>query len=152
MSVLLDLADALADSLAEASWSTMADPVTVYRENWPRVDVEDLQEPTISVVPAAIESTRIGRRSMQHDYQLFVYVARHAPADADADEMLVFAEEVIEQIEEHAWATVAPAVSWPEGITTPQEVTIELNPGEALRERNVWRQAITVVYRSLRSY
>ena len=152
MSVLLDLADALADCLDAVNWSATADGVFVERRNWPRVDVDELGNPHVSVVPGGIEATRLGRRSQQHDCQIFLYVGRRTPTDALADEMLDLAEEIVTTIEKHDWATIAPAVTWPTGATSPQSVQIEINPGEALQERNVWRAAITVTYRMPRSY
>jgi hypothetical protein len=36
-------------------------------------------------------------------------------------------------------------------VTSPQTVTIDLNPDDALSERNVWRAAIVATYRVLES-
>jgi len=151
-SKLLDLCDALADSLREVDWVSTTDPVYVERRNWPRVDVEDLQTPHVAVVAGGIEVTRLARSAHQHDHQLYVYLGRYVPQDADADMMLDLAEELVEVIEEHGWSTIAPAVTWPSGVTSPQAVLYELNPGEALQERNVWRAVLTVTYRLSRSY
>jgi hypothetical protein len=43
-------------------------------------------------------------------------------------------------------------VTWPTGVTSPQTIVVEKNPGEALAERNVWRAGIVVTYRVPRSY
>jgi hypothetical protein len=41
-------------------------------------------------------------------------------------------------------------VTWPSGVTTPVEVAIEVNPDDALHDRNVWRAVITATYRTFR--
>jgi hypothetical protein len=35
-------------------------------------------------------------------------------------------------------------------VTSPQAITIDINPDDALQERNVWRAVITVTYRTFR--
>ncbi len=51
-------------------------------------------------------------------------------------------------LEDHSWG----AVTWPTGVTSPQTIVVEKNPGEALAERNVWRAGIVVTYRVPRSH
>ena len=38
------------------------------------------------------------------------------------------------------------------GVTSPQTIVAEKNPGEALTERNVWRAGIVVTFRVPRSH
>ena len=151
-SALITIADALAESLADYLWTSIAETPTVSRENWPRVDVDDLQDPTISVVPAGFDSTRLARTAHQRDHQVFVFVGRHAPDEATCDEMAEWVEEIVDRIEDHDWATNTPGVTWPADVSSPQAIEVELNPGDALRERNVWRAAITVTYRATRAH
>jgi hypothetical protein len=58
--------------------------------------------------------------------------------------MLDLADEALLQVRSHDWGE---AVEFPEGVTSPITVTIELNPDDALSERNAWRAVITATYR-----
>jgi len=90
---------------------------------------------------------RVDRTHHQYDYQATVFVGRHTPSDELADEMLDLAEEVADVIRAHVWDE---AVEFPTGVTSPVEVAIEINPDEALSERNVWRAVVTATYRVFR--
>lgn len=143
-STLRDIADALAASLAAETFSSVADQPTVERKNWPAYDVDDLRAPVIAVTPGGAEATRIARPSVfEYDYAVTVFLGRHTPTEAGADAMLDMAEELLDLIRSHDWAE---EVEWPAGVTSPT-VEIEINPDEALQERNVWRAVITASYR-----
>jgi len=43
-------------------------------------------------------------------------------------------------------------VTWPAGVTSPQTIVVEKNPGDALQERNVWRAGIVVTFKVPRSH
>jgi hypothetical protein len=57
--------------------------------------------------------------------------------------MIDLADDVLLYIRAHDWA----GITWPTGVTKPQSVSIELNPDDALNDRNVWRAVISVTYR-----
>lgn len=154
MPTLIEIADALADSLAAVNWSEFAGAVTVQRVKWSTTPFtpEEMDGGTIAVAITGIEATRLARTAHQHDKQLAVFVARAVESDAEADEMTAWAEEIAETIEEHDWATYSPAVVWPAGVTSPQEVTVTINPDDGLTERNVWRAVIAVSYRFPRAH
>lgn len=143
MSKQAEIIAALVDSLQAVTWTATADAVTVESKNFPAYDIEDLGTPVICVTDGGIESERIARSAHHRDYTIEVYVARHTPEEADCDVMLDLLEEIIDALENHSWG----AVTWPTGISSPQTITVEKNPGEALEERNVWRAGIAVVYR-----
>lgn len=144
MSLLKDLADALAAGLTAYSWTTVAAQPAVYRLNWPSIDLEDMSDPVIVVTPGGDTIDRVSRDSHQHDYTVSVFVGRHTPTEAAADEMLELAEEVVDVILAHSWGEVQfPA-------TSPQAISIEINPDEALQDRNAWRAVISVTYRTHR--
>ena len=140
--MLKDLADALADGLADAEYSSVDTQPTVQRVNWPTYDVEDMADPVVAVTPGSDTIERVDRTRHQHDYTVNVFVGRHAPTDALADEMLELAEEVVDAILNHSWANF-PA-------TSPQAIEIVINPDDGLNDRNVWRAVITVTYRTFR--
>lgn len=144
MSLLKDLADALAAGLGAHAWTTVTAQPTVSRLNWPSIDLEDMSDPVIVVTPGGDAIERVSRQSHQHDYSVNVFVGRHTPTEAAADEMLELAEEVVDVILAHSWGELQfPA-------TSPQAIAIEVNPDEALQDRNAWRAVISVTYRTHR--
>jgi len=88
MSILKDIADALAEGLAGKSWQSVDATPAVQRVNWPTYAVEDMADPVIAVVPSGDDMQRVDRTRFQHDYQVNVFIGRHTPTDADADDML----------------------------------------------------------------
>lgn len=148
MSVQGDIAAALVTSLQAVTWTATADAVTVESKNYPQYDIEDLVNPVICITDGSIESERIARSSHMREYAVEVFLARHTPEEADCDVMQDLLEELLGYLEDHSWG----AVTWPAGVTSPQTIVVEKNPGEALAERNVWRAGIVVTYRVPRSH
>jgi hypothetical protein len=116
----------------------------VERKNWANVDVDAMASPRVFVIPGSADVTRISRQMMQVDYTVSVFVGRHVSTDADVDGMLDLADSVMLQVRAHSFGA---GVTWPAGVTSPQAVGIDLNPDDALTERNVWRAVITATYR-----
>lgn len=139
-SFLRGIADALALGLDGVSWSI--DTTTVERRNWASVDVEGMADPRVFVVPGNASMSRISRDSMQTDYTVTVFVGRHVTTDAQVDAMLDLADEVSLQVRAHSFA----GVTFPAGVSAPQTVTIDINPDDALTDRNVWRAVIVATY------
>ena len=148
MSVQGDICTALVTSLDAVVWTSTADAVLVETKNFPSYQIEDLADPVICITDGAVESERIARSSHMREYSVEIYLARHTPEEADCDEMLNLFEELLDKLEDHSWG----AVSWPTGVTSPQTIVAEENPGEALAERNVWRAGIVVTFRVPRSH
>lgn len=144
MSVLKDIADAVAAGLDAEEFNAVNVQPSVERKNWPTYDVEQLADPVIAVTPAGVELVRASRDSWQHDYAINVFVGRHTPTEAAADEMIELAEQIADVIRNHDWDQ---AVEFPTGVTSPMTVEVDLNPDDALTERNVWRAIITATYR-----
>ena len=148
MSVQADIITALVASLDAVTWTATAANVTVESKNYPQYDIEDLADPLICITDGSVESERIARSSHMRDYAVEIYLARHAPEEADCDLMLNLFEELLDKLEDHNY----PGVAWPTGVTSPQTIVAEKNPGEALAERNVWRAGIVVTFRVPRSH
>ena len=148
MSVQQDIVDALVSSLSAVTWTATADAVTVETKKFPSYDIEELGNPVICVTDGAIDSERLARSAHQRDYAVEVYLARHTPTEAACEVMLDLCEELLDKLEDHSWG----AVTWPTGVTSPQTITVEKNPDEALVERNVWRAGIVVTYRVPRAH
>jgi len=141
MSYLREIADALADSLATVTWTPGT--TAVYRRNWATFHVSDMATPVIVVTPGGAEVSRVARLTTQFDYSASVFIGRHVETDGEVDSMVDLADDVLRYIRAHDWS----GVTWPTGVGKPQTVSIELNPDDALNERNVWRAVIEVVYR-----
>jgi len=146
-STLREIADALADGLDAKTFTSVATQPAVERVNWPDYTIEEMVDPVIAVMPGTLTIERVNRTHHQYDYQATVFVGRHTPSDEMADDMLDLAEEIADAIRAHSWDQ---AVVWPSGVTTPVEVAIEVNPDDALHDRNVWRAVITATYRTFR--
>ena len=145
-STLRRLADALATGLQSVTWSIPE--ATVERKNWASIDVDAMSVPRVFVVPGNADVTRSSRLVMQVDYTVTVFVGRHVTTDAQVDAMLDLADSVMLYVRAHSFGS---SVTWPAGVTSPQTVSIDLNPDDALTERNVWRAVITATYRVFES-
>ena len=145
-STLRTIADRLASGLQSVTWSITS--TVVERKNWANLDVDAMSVPHVFVVPGNAEVTRISRLVMQVDYTVTVFVGRHVNNDAEVDGMLDLADSVMLQVRAHSFGS---SIIWPTGVTSPQNVSIELNPDDALTERNVWRAVITATYRVFES-
>jgi hypothetical protein len=141
-SVLRTIADSLATGLDSVTWEIPS--TTVERRNWVNIDVDAMSVPRVFVVPGNADVSRISRQVMQVDYTVTVFVGRHVTTDAEVDGMLDLADSVMLYVRAHSFGQ---AVTWPAGVTSPQTVSIDLNPDDALTERNVWRAVITATYR-----
>lgn len=139
-SFLRGIADALANGLDSVTWSIAS--TTVERRNWASVDVEGMANPRVFVVPGNASMTRLSREVMQTDYTVSVFVGRHVSTDAQVDGMLDLADEVSLRVRAHSFS----GVTFPAGVTSPQTVSVDINPDDALTDRNVWRAVITATY------
>ena len=145
-STLRALADSLATGLQSVTWGITS--TVVERKNWANIDVDAMAVPRVFVVPGNADVTRISRQVMQVDYTVTVFVGRHVTSDSEVDGMLDLADSVMLQVRAHSFGA---GVTWPAGVTSPQTVSIDLNPDDALSERNVWRAVITATYRVFES-
>lgn len=145
-SYLRGIADSLAAGLQTVAFGIVG--TTVERRNWASVDVESMTSPRIFVVPGNADVTRVSRLMMQTDYTVTVFVGRHVATDSEVDGMMDLADQVMLQVRAHDFGS---GVIWPAGVTSPQTVSIDVNPDDALTERNVWRAVITATYRVFES-
>jgi hypothetical protein len=142
-STLRDIADAVRDALASVTYASVTAQPDVVRINWPEYDVEGLADPVLVVMPGAMTINRVDRLNHEYVYSILVWVARHTPTEILADSMFDLSEEVVDQLRSHDWGE---EVEFPAGVTSPTAIEIEVNPDEALQERNVWRAVVTVNY------
>jgi len=141
-SFIRGLSDAVANSLSAISWPVAG--TTVERRNWAAVDLLELESPVILVAPGSVEVSRVGRLVSQIDYTVNVFVGMRCNDDAAIDSTIDLADSVALHIRAHDWPEY---VSWPEGATSPNAVSIDIDPESGLNERNVWRAMISATYR-----
>ena len=145
-SYLRGIADSLAIGLQSVTWGITS--TVVERKNWANIDVDAMASPRVFVVPGGADVTRVSRAHIQTDYTVTVFVGRHVTTDAQVDAMLDLADSVMLYVRAHSFGS---SVVWPAGVTSPQTVGIDINPDDALTERNVWRAVITATYRVFES-
>jgi hypothetical protein len=142
-STLRGIADSLSAGLAATHFSTLADQPTIKRKNLVSADLKEFSTPVVIIQPAETKVSRASRTHWQIDFSLHVFLGRQVATEADIDVMLDFAEEINLRLRSHQWGDVG----FPTGVTSPLEVDVEYNPGQALSERNVWRAMVIVTYR-----
>lgn len=147
-STLREVSDAIADALASVTYGTTAVQPAVARVNWPEYDVEGLRNPVLVVMPGGMTITRSDRLNHEYVLSVLVWVARHTPTEALANDMFDLAEEVIDVLRAHTWGE---SVTFPGDVTSPTSIEIDVNPDDALQDRNVWRALITAQYTVFRS-
>lgn len=132
------IADELADALEDVVWD--GTQFTAQRRNWASVEIEQMASPVVLVVPGGVDLSRIGRLDWQSDNSVTVFVGRHVQTDAEVDEMYDLTEVL---------TTYIRSKDLGQGFTSPQSVSVDINPDDAMSDRNVWRAVITATYRTL---
>jgi hypothetical protein len=144
-STLRTIADSLAAGLQSVTWGITS--TVVERRNWANIDADAMSAPRVFVVPGGVDISRVSRTHVQADYAVNVFVGRHVQDDSGVDAMMDLADSVLLRVRAHAFQ----GVTWPAGVTSPQDVKMDINPDDALTERNVWRAVITATYRVFES-
>lgn len=144
MSALREIANALAGGLDAVTFDDLTTQPTVQRKTWVQIAAEDMANVVIYVSPGTLTMVRVGRGVTQTDYEMNVFIGRQIATESDADAMMDLTEEVLAYIRAHEWDNSA---SWPTGVTSPMAVSCEINPDDAVNERNIWKAALTATYR-----
>lgn len=131
------------DSLAEGLGLSVGTAATVSAVNWIEVDSESLTTPKVYVAPGDMEFSRISRTQSQVETSAIVFIGKKVSTDAEVEAATDLADQIIGYIRAHDWANEA---NWPEGISSPTSITLEINPDDGLNERNQWRAVANVSY------
>jgi hypothetical protein len=142
-STLRNIADALSAGLGATQFASLDVQPTVKRKNLVAEDLAGFINPVVIVQPAETKVTRVSRTHSQLDFMLHVFLGRQVQTEDDIDVLLDFAEELALHLRAHSWGQIA----FPTGVTSPIEIDVQYNPGQALSERGVWRAMIGVTYR-----
>jgi len=143
-SVLRSIADALSAGLGATQFASLDVQPTVKRQNLVAEDLAGFVNPVVIIQPAETKVARVSRTHSQLDFMLHVFIGRQVQYESDIDVMLDFAEELALRLRAHSWGLVP----FPTGVTSPIEIDVQYNPGQALSERGVWRALIMVNYRT----
>lgn len=141
-SALRTIADSLASGLSATA--SVASSATVERKNWATIDAADMDRAVVLITPGGIDVQRIGKNAWQSDYTVYVFVGRQCNTDQEIDNTIDLADDVLTLIKRHVWPA---SVIWPNAVGSANSVAIDVNPDDALNDRNVWRCVISAVYR-----
>jgi len=142
MSVVLDIADAVAAELASAPAGTFNQAFTPQRRVLPQFELSELKDLQVSVVPRSVENSPAARGLTLKDVQVDIGVQKRLGKDlgAEIDPLLT----LIEQID--AWLRQRPLQAagnapWLKSANDP------LYASEHLAEDRVFTSVLTVTYR-----
>jgi hypothetical protein len=139
-----DLGEALATGIDLHFASLTNTSATVAYTNFAELDEQNLSTPQIVVTPNSMSSERTSRTMSQVDMGMHVYVGQKAKTDSEVDSIMGLSDIVFELLRSHDYYNLA---SWPDGVTSPQNIGIDINPDGALQDRNLWRCVFDVEFR-----
>lgn len=131
------------NSLAAGLQTAVGTDATVSAVNWIEVNSESLSTPKVYVAPGEMEFTRISRTQSQVETSAIIFIGKKVSTDADVESITDLADEIIGYIRAHDWSNDS---TWPDGITSPTTITLEINPDDGLNERNQWRAIANITY------
>ena len=145
MSLVTDIADAVASELNAAPPDTFSQPVTAERHVLPQFELQDLAELRVTVVPKGVEIGGSTRASSQYDITVDVGIQKKVGKDLDAEVAALgtLVDEVAEHLRRRTLAE-APYAQW---------VGIRNEPvyaPEHLSEQRVFTSVLTVSYRAMK--
>jgi len=148
MSLVTEIADAVAAELNAAAPGTFSESFTAERKVLPVHELKDLVDLKVTVVPKAVEITGSTRAASQYEITVDIGVQRKlAPGNTDRDAKVTALGTLVDQIAEYLRRrplTAAPWASW---------VSISNDPvyaPEHLLEQRVFTSVLTVTYRAMK--
>ncbi len=139
MSVIVEIADAVASAINEGTYAEAVNAQRAYR---PSFDLEELGELKVTVVPRSVNTANLARQQSQVDCTVDVGLQQRVDAGDDArlDALLDLAEEIGDQLR-HRRLAGYPQAAW---------LSIEHEPvvaAEHLDERSTLTTVMSVTYR-----
>ena len=139
MSVIVEIADAVAAAINDGTYSEAVNAERAYR---PSFDLEELGELQVTVVPRSVNTANLARQQSQVDCTVDVGLQQRVDAGDDArlDALLDLAEEIGDHLR-HKRLAGYPQAAW---------VSIEHEPvvaAEHLDERSTLTTVMSVTYR-----
>ena len=141
MSLVMDIADAVA---AELGTGTFSQAIAPQRMVLPEFGLEDLADLRVTVVPKAVEVTGSTRSVCQHDVQIDIGVQKKLGKDLDAEvpALCELVDEIAAFLKRRPLGA-APHAAWVRTANEP------IYAPEHLAEQRVFTSVLTVTYRAM---
>lgn len=144
MSLIVDIADAVAAELNAAPAGTFDPAFTAMRRVLPEFELSDLAELKVTVVPKAIEISASSRSGGQSDFQIDIGVQKKLGKDLDTEVATLC--ELVDTIASYLRRRTisgAPTVAWVRTRNDP------IYAPEHLAEQRVFTSVLSLTYRSI---
>ena len=147
MSIVTDIADAIAEELNNAPSGTFSRSFTALRKVVPAYELADLVKLKVSVVPKSSEisvNTRsVSQYEMRFDIGVQMKIASGASLENEVDSLGGFVDEIVDYLRQTKLAG-EPNVAWAGTENDPIYVP------EHLTEKRVFTSVLTLTYRAMR--
>ena len=145
MSMVTDIADAVAAELNGAESGTFSETFTAERRVLPEFDLEDLADLMVSVVPKAVEITGASRSVCQYEISIDIGIQKKIGTDLDAEVAALgtLVDEIADFLRRRTLDAMA-SVAWIAATNDPV-----YSPAH-LAERRVFTSVLTVKYRAMK--
>jgi hypothetical protein len=145
MSVVIDIADAVAAEINAADAETFSQSFTAYRKVLPEFELADLADLKVTVVPKGIEITGSTRSMSQYDISIDIGIQKKVGKDVDAD--VAALSTLIDEISEYLTRRVLAAAPWARWVNISSE---PLYDPSHLANQRVFTSVLTLTYRALK--
>ena len=145
MSLVTDVADAVATELNYAPGGTFSEPFTARRLVLPEFDLAALAELRVTVVPKSLQITGTTRSASRYDIGVDIGVQKKLGKDLDAE--VAQLGTLVDQIADHLRnrpLALAPYALWAGTANEP------VYAPEHLAEQRVFTSVLTLTYRTMR--
>ena len=145
MSMVTDIADAVAAELNGAVPGTFSEDFTAERRVLPEFDLEDLAGLKVTVVPKSVQIAGSTRSACQYDIAVDIGIQKKLGTDLDAEvaAMGTLVDEITDFLRRRPLAAMSSTV-WVGTTNDPVYAPAHL------AERRVFTSVLTIVYRALR--
>jgi len=145
MSLVIDIADAVAAELNAAPAGTFDPAITAVRRVLPAFELADLADLKVSVVPKGVQMTGSTRATSQYEIAVDIGVQKKLGKDLDAE--VAALGTLVDQIADclrRRPLSAAPFAAWVSLVNEP------VYAPEHLVEQRVFTSVLTVTYRAMR--
>ena len=145
MSLIIDIADAVAAEINAAPPGTFSETVAAQRMVLPEFELSDLADLKVTVVPRGMEITGSTRTLSQYDVQIDIGIQKRIgkSIDADVTALLGLVDELAEFLKRRPLAA-APWAAW---VKTDNE---PIYAPDHLAENRTFTSVLTLTYRVLK--
>jgi hypothetical protein len=148
MSLVMDIADAVAAQLNAAEAGTFSQEFTAIRKTIPAYEPVELEELKVTVVPKSLEITPATRAGSQYDIAVDIGIQKKLASpdsvDAEAETLSDLVDEIAEHLRQQPLAA-APHANWVATANEPIYVP------EHLAEKRIFTSVLTLTYRAMKA-